>query len=593
MAGREQDVTFKLVVKNLASGEIDKAVSGMDQLATKGGLVGSVFQGVGQQVGKMVAGLAIGVVKDFVGALGDSVKMAREEEVGIKRLDTALSANVQSYNGNREAIEKVIGEREKLAFSDGEQRDSLAKLVARTKDVNEALNLQRIAMDLARLRGMDLASAGELIGKVYGGNVGVLKRFGIQVRDGATAQEALAAIQRQSAGQAEAFANTTEGAMQSMKIAVDDVMEEIGTALIPIIKDLAVWVRDELIPAFRGFAKVIGDISDQVHHLAEAAGSEEVGKNTDAWNQVVANGQRIPPKIKVLADSVKQTVFGMMRELSKSSYDGSMDAARNFANGYHAQVPYMRRMIAASLKSPLKLGLKLAASDAFDGGGNVILKTAQGLRTNHGAVEKAMLSLKYQMLHPIDTAKEKAFLLGQLHSKELQRGLHSKDPSIRKQAEDTAALIQKALEDLAEKAREAGMTAGQLFNQSIQGQLWAAVGAAQRAARAINAALAGASGASENHAQGGGRASGGPMSAGGVYQVGENAQETVLMHPWGGATVIPGSGSRRGGGGGGDVHVHLNYAPMFSTASVSEMQRVSAMLVPELTRALRRQSVIR
>ena len=95
---------------------------------------------------------------------------------------------------------------------------SLAKLVSVTKDATEALELQRIAMDLARLRGMDLATASDLIGKVYGGNVGILSRYGIQLEKGTTATEALAEIQRRAAGQAAAYADTTQGKLVRAQI---------------------------------------------------------------------------------------------------------------------------------------------------------------------------------------------------------------------------------------------------------------------------------------------------------------------------------------------------------------------------------------
>ena len=87
-----------------------------------------------------------------------------------------------------------------LAFADDDQRASLQRLVSVTGDITKALELQRTAMDLARLRGMDLATAGDLIGKVYAGNLGTLSRYGIVLKKGTTATEALAEIQRRAAG---------------------------------------------------------------------------------------------------------------------------------------------------------------------------------------------------------------------------------------------------------------------------------------------------------------------------------------------------------------------------------------------------------
>jgi hypothetical protein len=212
----------------------------------------SILTGIGLGAGVTawnLLGTAVSKVGDF---LMDSVKAAAEEEVGIRRLSTAIRENVVGWNGNIEAIERVIDEREKLGFSDGEQRDSLARLTAVTKDHNKALDLQRIAMDFARLRGIDLASAGDIIGKVYAGNVGILTRYGIQLARGTSATEALAEIQRRAAGQAEAFADTAAGAAATLAIEFENLQEDIGAELLPVMVDLAEVARDDLVPAIRG-----------------------------------------------------------------------------------------------------------------------------------------------------------------------------------------------------------------------------------------------------------------------------------------------------------------------------------------------------
>ena len=60
---------------------------------------------------------------------------------------------------------------------------------------------------------MDVAKAGELVGKVAGGNTGILGRYGIKIKEGATATEALGELQEKFSGQAKAYGDTTQGAM--------------------------------------------------------------------------------------------------------------------------------------------------------------------------------------------------------------------------------------------------------------------------------------------------------------------------------------------------------------------------------------------
>jgi hypothetical protein len=235
---------------------------------------GSILTGVGLGAGVTAFGAlknAAGSAADF---LADSVLAARDEEVGIRRLTTAIQENVAGWDGNIDAIERVIDEREKLGFSDGEQRESLAVLTSVTKDHTKALDLQRIAMDLARLRGMELGAASELIGKVYAGNVGILARYGIQLARGTSATEALAEIQKRAAGQAEAFADTAAGAAATLAIEFENLQEDIGKELLPVMIELSRVLRDDVVPAARDTVQwfvengeVIGTVVDAVVNL--------------------------------------------------------------------------------------------------------------------------------------------------------------------------------------------------------------------------------------------------------------------------------------------------------------------------------------
>jgi hypothetical protein len=261
MARNDESINIIVKGKDLASGplgKVNKSLGKLDKGA--GGLRGRLkgLTGGLDLFGSALLG-PIGIIGGLTAGLGLAAKMAAEEQVGIERLNKALDANVKGWDGNRDAIEEVIRQREKLAFADDDLRYSLATLVTRTHDVNEAMDLQQKAMDLARLKGIDLATASDIVGKVYSGNVGILTRYGIAVEKGSTATEALAAIQKQAGGQAEAYGQTTQGAFESAQIAMGDVVEDIGVAVLPAMTSIAFFVRDSLIPAIRTVVGVIGD----------------------------------------------------------------------------------------------------------------------------------------------------------------------------------------------------------------------------------------------------------------------------------------------------------------------------------------------
>jgi len=190
-------------------------------------------------LGKFFTGAAVG---KSVALLGDMVRQSRAEEVGITRLSTAVDNAGLSWQEHGAQIERIIGARQRLAYSDGTLRDSLSILVAQTGSVTDALKLQLLAADLARGKNIDLATASEIVGKVAQGNVSILTRYGIVLKEGATAQEALAALQARFGGQAEAYANTAQGSADKLATAWGNAMETVGGAVdgvLPIVANAA------------------------------------------------------------------------------------------------------------------------------------------------------------------------------------------------------------------------------------------------------------------------------------------------------------------------------------------------------------------
>lgn len=254
MAGNE--IRVRAWVKDEVTKTLGKIQDKFDTLGKSGGFK-SVAQGVGMGAGIAAwnqIGNAIGAATQLI---GDATRAALEEEASIAKLDAALRANVASYDGNTAAIEETLSARMRLGFADDEQRDSLARLVSVTKDSTKALALQRTAMDLARLRGMDLATASDLVGKVYGGNIGILARYGIQLKKGATATQALAEIQKRAAGQAEAYADTNAGKLLASQIKVGEAMEKLGAVALPAVvegTELAADAIEDLSGALDGLS---------------------------------------------------------------------------------------------------------------------------------------------------------------------------------------------------------------------------------------------------------------------------------------------------------------------------------------------------
>jgi hypothetical protein len=265
-----REIELVLKARDLASREFDKTGSAMAGADKKAEGLGGRLGGLG----KIAAGVALGGVALLVGGLVGAVKAAAEEEVGINRLDAALKANIPAWDGNRDAIEQLIAKREGLAFADDQLRDSMSVLVAGTKDVTKAQELQALAMDLARAKGVDLVTASQAIAKAAAGSTRELKALGIEVDANATAAENLATVQAAVAGQAEAYAGTTAARFEILQNKIGNVVEDVGAKLLPIFLGLADFVTGTLVPAVADFTgpKGIGPLLDAVGTLAGKLG---------------------------------------------------------------------------------------------------------------------------------------------------------------------------------------------------------------------------------------------------------------------------------------------------------------------------------
>jgi len=221
----------------------DEASKELDKLQKNVGLTSKQMRNMG--IGMMAAGGAI------VAGMGMAVKAANAERIGISRLEAQLKNVGVSYDHVKGSLEDVISATQyKTGIADDEQRIALGELVMITGDYQRSLDLMPLALDLAAAKEMDLGTAAEVVGRVAVGNTTILKRYGIELKEGATAAEALAEMQSKVGGTAEA----TRDPMKVLGAQIGDLKEAIGTALLPvvtkwldkltlIIKNVQIWAE--------------------------------------------------------------------------------------------------------------------------------------------------------------------------------------------------------------------------------------------------------------------------------------------------------------------------------------------------------------
>lgn len=221
----------------------DEASKELGKLQKNVGLTSKQMRNMG--IGMMAAGGAI------VAGMGMAVKAANAERIGISRLEAQLKNVGVSYDDVKGSLEDVISATQyKTGIADDEQRIALGELVMITGDYQRSLDLMPLALDLAAAKEMDLGTAAEVVGRVAVGNTTILKRYGIELKEGATAAEALAEMQSKVGGTAEA----TRDPMKVLGAQIGDLKEAIGTALLPvvtkwldkltlIIKNVQIWAE--------------------------------------------------------------------------------------------------------------------------------------------------------------------------------------------------------------------------------------------------------------------------------------------------------------------------------------------------------------
>lgn len=567
------ELRYRATIKDDVSGPLERIKDRFGQLRAQGAK--PILQGLAIGAGIAAFDLLSNAVSGAVDWLAQSVTKAAEEEVSIARLTASLEANAKGWDGNAEAIEAVIAQREQLAFSDDEQRDSLAMLVARTKDVNEALDLQRQAMDLARLRGIELATASEIIGKVYSGNVGILSRYGIAVSKGATATEALAEIQNAAAGQAEAFGDTTAGVMQSTAIAIENLQEDIGTEFAPVLKEILLWVRDEGVPALSGLIEGLKDVGEMAE---QAALGLAYLKNPEAFMTLMENAANTRasidevraaieaaglemPKLEANADDAGDTMGDAGAKANV--FAGSLDDVGDEADDARAELKRMERAAEDALDAfieaalgPKELKLRL-------------IESKDELRENTREAE--------QTRNKIDRLREAGRPVGELKDdlRDLKLEIiDNKEEVIRNTAK---------LEDMGEVPMGA--------TERAIARLLGPLNDVEQAAWDAYAALRAVGGGSSGGGSGGGGSSGGGRrrKRGGVvpdsgsFSVGEDGiEERLVMFPGGGGMVIPGAGGSQpsGSGGGGNVYINVS-TPALTPGGA---QALADAIAPHITR---------
>ena len=174
-----------------------------------------------------------------IAALRNVIGAASEAQQVLGQTRVALESTGKSWQQYGDRIEDAIASQSRLGFDDEALLRTFSLFIRQSRDVEEAIRRNSIAMNLARARFIDLEQAANLVNKAALGQAGALRRVGIDARNGASGVELLAQLERQFAGAAEDASNQAVGATDRLKVSLENVQESLGSLLIPKVTELA------------------------------------------------------------------------------------------------------------------------------------------------------------------------------------------------------------------------------------------------------------------------------------------------------------------------------------------------------------------
>ena len=180
------------------------------------------------------------------------------------------------------ATDDVIASNEKFisgmsrafAVADDDLRPAMASLVRSTGSVEVAQGLMTTALDIAAATGKDLETVTLALGKAANGQTASLLKLDPSLRgvidSSSSLDDITNALATSFGGAATVAANSFEGQMKGMTIALDETKESIGAALLPalvgllgILKPVADWAQQNT-QVFLILIGVIGTLATAV-----------------------------------------------------------------------------------------------------------------------------------------------------------------------------------------------------------------------------------------------------------------------------------------------------------------------------------------
>jgi hypothetical protein len=263
--------------------------------------------------------------------LFDATKAAIADDAAQKALARQIQRSTKATDAQIAANEDWISTQGRLlGIADDELRPSLQGLIRVTGSITKAQKGAALAMDIAAAKGISLETASKALERAYGGNLNALAKIAPElkkmIKEGATAEEVFAALNKKVGGEAQAAANTTAGKFKILTNQLGETKESIGAAFLPVVEALvpklqafSKWASDNP-KTFRDVALAVGAITAAMIALNIAMAANPVVLAVGAAAVAAFAVAKLTPNV---VSSVKQTVASTFDAKTSSVYQGN------------------------------------------------------------------------------------------------------------------------------------------------------------------------------------------------------------------------------------------------------------------------------
>jgi len=307
---------------------VDEASSVLDKIQGSMSVFGNALSGLGSgfsEVGSVIQGFAgagvMGAAAASVGVvvkgLQDCFKEAKESEAVFNSLATSVEKQGVSWAKASEGVQTFLNGMMKVtSFSDEQMAKALKVLLDYGMDLDTAMKSLGTTMDLATGKQIDLETAAKAVGRAFEGNASLLTRMGVEVTkakdDSVVFADAMTKLQEKFGGAAQSDLEAYAGKQKQVSVAIGELKEKIGTALLPLMTSL----QDTFAKVVTGASQFVDDIGSVVREIGKIPAVQIAVKSLgEAWAGLQKGFSQVADELMKALLPVLKELWNAMKEI--------------------------------------------------------------------------------------------------------------------------------------------------------------------------------------------------------------------------------------------------------------------------------------